>query len=96
MRTSNTTVSFRKTAACPPSSELLSYRSRALSAIEEMFIREHLGGCDFCSAELGLLAHDHATPVINLRVPEMPINLRILAESILSHRKPKKVALSQE
>ena len=41
--------------------------------------------CDFCCAELRLLAYDQPSTV-QYPVPEMPMNLRILAESILSHR----------
>ena len=46
-------------------------------------VRQHLESCEFCSAELPLLAHHR--PVRSLaRTPEIPMNLRILAESILS------------
>lgn len=45
-------------------------------------VRQHLEACEFCSAELPLLAH-HRTERAALRTPEIPTNLRILAESIL-------------
>jgi hypothetical protein len=45
-------------------------------------VREHLLGCEFCCAELPLLAH-HKPGRQSKKTPEMPINLRILAESIL-------------
>ena len=45
-------------------------------------VRQHLEACEFCSAELPLLAH-HRSERGNSRTPEIPTNLRILAESIL-------------
>jgi hypothetical protein len=49
-------------------------------------VREHLEVCDFCSAELPLLAHHTpATGVYN--APEIPLDLRILAESMLGLKK---------
>lgn len=75
-------VPFRKTAACPTSAALISFRTGVLPAEIAMTIREHLDACDFCCAELGLLAH-HRPPTRNHKTPEIPIDLRILAESIL-------------
>jgi hypothetical protein len=46
-------------------------------------VKEHLGVCDFCCAELPLLAH-HTPARDSFRVPEIPMDLRILAESLLS------------
>lgn len=52
-------------------------------------IEQHLGACEFCNAELPLLAH-HRTDQSSLKPPEIPMNLRILAESILGEpRKPR-------
>ena len=45
-------------------------------------VKEHLKECDFCCAELRLLAH-HEPIFTKYPVPEIPMNLRILAESIL-------------
>ena len=45
-------------------------------------VREHLKLCDFCSAELPLLAF-HEPTSDTFKAPEIPMNLRILAESIL-------------
>jgi hypothetical protein len=49
-----------------------------------MGVKEHLAECDFCNAELPLLAH-HQPVAGGQRTPEIPMNLRILAESILGH-----------
>ena len=84
MTTSRSTIPFRKTAACPASATLLSFHCEGLSNEGAILVKDHLEGCDFCSAELPLLAHHQ--PFLNTcRTPEIPMDLRILAESILSH-----------
>ena len=85
MKTSAKTFTFRKTAACPASATLLSFRGKGLSAKAATRVQEHLEICEFCSAELPLLAHHKPRRGRN-KAPEMPINLRILAESILARR----------
>lgn len=82
MKGSHTTFMFRKTVDCPASQTLLSFRSNNVSIKAAARIREHLESCDFCNAELPLLAH-HRPSTGAVRVPEIPMNLRILAESIL-------------
>ncbi len=78
------TVAFRKTAACPASATLLSFRANELSAGIAVDVREHLESCDFCNAELPLLAHHQPIPGGGPKPPEIPMDLRILAESILA------------
>jgi len=82
MNSSRIQLTFRKTADCPASSTLLSYRAEKLSRKNATLVQAHLADCEFCNAELPLLAH-HRPVRRQPRVPEMPINLRILAESIL-------------
>lgn len=82
MTSSRTQLTFRKTAACPASATLLSYRAAKVSRKVEAVVREHLLECEFCNAETALLAH-HKPVRPSRKTPEMPINLRILAESIL-------------
>ncbi|HET6979227.1 MAG TPA: hypothetical protein VFI24_23045 [Pyrinomonadaceae bacterium] len=84
MRASRTTIPFLKTAACPASATLLSFRYETLSVEAETIVSDHLKVCDFCNAEVKLLAH-HQPALNNQKTPEIPMNLRILAESILSH-----------
>jgi len=84
MKTSGTTV-FLKTAACPASKTLLSFRGNALSKKAATQVREHLESCDFCNAERQLLAH-HTSGRKGAKAPEIPIDLRILAEAILAKR----------
>jgi hypothetical protein len=86
MRTSTRTFAFRKTAACPASATLLSFRKESLSAKAATVVKGHLEVCDFCSAELPLLAHHKAGAERGFRTPEIPMDLRILAESILAKR----------
>ncbi len=85
MITARTTLPFRKTAACPASATLVSFRCQNLPAELAASVKGHLKDCDFCGAELRLLAHHQASSA-KLPVPEIPINLRILAESILNRR----------
>ena len=85
MDSSRASLTFRKTATCPASSTLLSYRAEKLSRKEAELVRTHLADCEFCAAELPLLAH-HQPERRQPRAPEIPMNLRILAESILFDR----------
>lgn len=83
MKNSPTQLTFVKTAACPTSLTLLSFRAEKLSRKGATEVWEHLGCCEFCNAELRLLAHHRPTRA-SARTPEIPMNLRILAESILA------------
>ena len=83
MKGPKNTFSFRKTASCPSSKTLVSYRAEKLSAEFSALVRCHLTECDFCTAELGLLAHHTRRERGEDRAPEIPMNLRILAESLL-------------
>lgn len=75
---------FRKTSACPSSALLLSFSTAALSAEVSALVSSHLKSCEFCTAEATLLAN-HPVPTKKfVRAPELPINLRILAESLMS------------
>ncbi len=86
MKGSQTQLTFRKTAACPTSATLVGYRSARLSPEIASLVRRHLEDCEFCNAELRLLAHHKARRGRQASVPEIPINLRILAESLLSRK----------
>jgi hypothetical protein len=75
--------SFTKKLACPSSNLLLSFRRQALAREINFLIKNHLDGCDFCYCELPLLAFYKPPRKGETRAPELPINLRVLAESIL-------------
>jgi hypothetical protein len=74
---------FKKTAACPASSTLLSYRGEKLSKPVLTLVRLHLDACEFCAAEVALLAFHRQSRRGEDKTPEIPMNLRILAESLL-------------
>jgi hypothetical protein len=77
--------SFAKQAACPSSKALLSYRVAKLSPEVRKLVTWHLAECDFCFAEVQLLAHHTPPRKGECRAPAMPVNLRILAKALL-HR----------
>ena len=75
--------SFTKTIACPSSNVLLSFHFQALSPEIRTLVKHHLAACDFCCAEIPLLAHYQRPVKGECKPPDIPINLRILAESLL-------------
>jgi hypothetical protein len=82
MKTS-TAKSFSKKLACPSSSLLVSFRSQSLAPEINCLVKHHLASCDFCYCEIPLLAF-HTVPLKGeCRTPDLPMNLRVLAESIL-------------
>jgi hypothetical protein len=72
-----------KTIACPSSNVLLSFHLQTLTPEIRTLVRHHLAACDFCCAEMPLLAHYQKPLKGECKPPEIPINLRILAESLL-------------
>ncbi len=78
----STAKSFSKKLSCPSSRLLLSFRLQALAPEVSFLVKHHLGGCDFCYCELSLLSW-YSPAKGESRTPELPINLRLLAESIL-------------
>jgi hypothetical protein len=83
--------SFGKGIACPSSNLLLSFRSQVLAPEINSFVLHHLAGCDYCYCEVPLLAFYSAPSKGDCRVPEVPINLRVLAESILGQDKSENI-----
>jgi hypothetical protein len=81
MNCSHGQLTFRKTAACPTSTTLLSFSNEKLSPMVFTVVKQHLETCEFCSAELKLLAHHRRERL--RQPPAIPENLKILAESIL-------------
>jgi hypothetical protein len=73
---------FCKTARCPSSEMLLSYRLQRSAVAEQIVIQSHLRDCDFCSAELQLLKlHQHE--IEHPKPSEVPSQIRRLAETVL-------------
>jgi len=81
----STAKSFSKELACPSSKLLLSFQQQALAPEINFLVKHHLAGCDFCFCEIPLLAFYKQPKKGECRPPELPINLRVLAESILGH-----------
>ena len=79
---------FSKKLACPSSSLLLSFRSQSLAPEINFLVRHHLASCDFCNCEIPLLAFYTRPLKGEFRPPDLPMNLRVLAESILGRAKP--------
>jgi len=90
MKTSSA-KSFRKKLACPSSSLLLSFRSQSLAPEISFLIKHHLASCDFCNCEIPLLGFYTSPLKGECRAPDLPMNLRVLAESILGRDRPEKV-----
>jgi hypothetical protein len=83
--------SFSKKLACPSSNLLLSFHYQALAPEINLLVKHHLAGCDFCYCEIPLLAFYTQPRKGESRPPDLPINLRVLAESILGQDKSAKV-----
>lgn len=87
----STAKSFSKKLSCPSSTLLLSFRLQVLAPEINFLVKHHLGGCDFCHCELSLLSWYTSPLKGECRTPDLPINLRVLAESILGQGKLEKV-----
>lgn len=90
MKTS-TAKAFSKKAACPSSNLLLSFQLQSLAPEINSLVKHHLESCDFCYCEIPLLTFYTAPVKGESRLPDLPINLRILAESILGQDKSAKL-----
>jgi hypothetical protein len=90
---SSTVKSFSKKPACPSSNLLLSFSSQTLAPEINFLVKHHLAACDFCYCEIPLLSFYTAPLKGETRVPELPINLRVLAESILLRSRSGKVKI---
>jgi hypothetical protein len=90
---SSTVKSFTKKLACPSSNLLLSFSLQTLTPEINLLVKHHLASCDFCYCEMPLLSF-YTAPRSQPRVPELPINLRVLAESIFLRSKSGKVNIA--
>ena len=90
MRISNVTV-FCKQLTCPASETLLAYSEKNLGTTTQDRIDLHLETCDFCRAEVQLLTEHKPSVTEDCECGEMPVHLRLLAESILAGGKLKQI-----
>jgi hypothetical protein len=79
--------SFSKKLACPSSNLLLSFQKQKLAPEIDVLVKHHLSSCDFCYCEIPLLGFYTRPRKAEYPSPELPINLRVLAESILGKDK---------
>lgn len=83
MKTVNAT-SFCKQASCPTSEMLLSYHACELESESGKQVATHLAACDFCCAEMQLLAECPQADECEWLATEIPLHLRQLAEELLA------------
>ena len=74
---------FCKTAECPTSEALLDYSRALMPPMIPIFIKDHLACCEFCGAEVLLLARYRGEPE-DYSFAEMPEHLRRLARDLLN------------
>lgn len=77
-----TMISFRKTKTCPSSQEVLAFQNGETSMGKNDKIREHLGTCEFCAAEVEFYAHYPQTDEV-VTETEIPPQLYDLAQALL-------------
>lgn len=76
---------FEKQVSCTPSQTLAALRAGALSPLARQSAELHARSCDFCAAELQLLAA--SAPAEEFTTPEpppVPLALRLFAETMLA------------
>ncbi len=84
MRSSSAAV-FCKYKTCPSADVILSYCVAKLAPEAERQVADHLTACEFCGAEMSLIAHNSSceTPADFVSC-EIPASLRRLAEDLLA------------
>jgi hypothetical protein len=76
---------FSKQLKCPSAEDLIAYGRDLLVTNRREFVWSHLRECDFCCAELQLLSElNLAEQQAECLEVEIPLHLRLLAESILA------------
>lgn len=84
---------FEKQRRCPSSGLLLSYHQSNLSTQQTLQVAAHVATCDFCAAELQLLAK-HLPAEELWEAAAMPVHLGALATALLLKDSPQTAALS--
>jgi hypothetical protein len=79
-------IPFAKKENCPASETLEAYRADTLSIIARRGVAAHLRACEFCGAEVRLLARAANVEVETSTndAPPVPFALRLFAESRLA------------
>ena len=83
---SSSTAAFYKHRSCPSAEVLLLYIETGLAVEKHRRVAAHLATCDFCGAEMQLLASHNSDQVETdeTLVAEMPRHLRRLAEDLMA------------
>lgn len=79
-----TMISFRKNKTCPSSQDILAFQNGETLKDKNDVIREHLGICEFCAAEVEFYAH-YPQAEETVTVTEIPPPLFELAQALLSN-----------
>jgi hypothetical protein len=79
-------VVFCKLSTCPSAAALVAFSQTALGKERHEQVAAHLEICDFCCAELQMLTQHSFYGEIDCPKVDMPLHLRLLAESILASR----------
>ena len=94
-----TTKFFGKNKNCPTTNKLLLFATTELTAVEAARVSWHCANCEFCAAELSLLAAHPPTLEDRFETPpkisEIPAQLRQLAEVLLGSRAAGFIALKR-
>lgn len=78
---------FCKNEGCPSSTELLAYQNGDLAKSRAREIGRHLGGCEFCDAEVEFYSnYPQAAVEETTETAEIPAPLFELAEALLKNR----------
>ena len=82
-------IRFAKKQNCPSSETLDAYLADSLNALARNSVGAHLRSCDFCDAELRLLARgaqqaEAAESATEATAPPVPLALRLFAETRLA------------
>jgi len=86
---SKTMANFCKNGDCPTSQELLAFQNGDISVADGKWIRIHLVGCEFCTAEADFYDRypqgDEQSD--SVESPEMPAPLYELAQALIGKRR---------
>ena len=77
-------TTFGKNATCPASQDLLAFEKGETSFRDNAKIKQHLGICELCSAEVELYSR-FPQPNETVTCEEMPLPLHQLAEALLAN-----------
>jgi anti-sigma factor RsiW len=76
---------FAKQSNCPTAATLVAYCDDALAVLVRQSVAAHLPGCEFCAAEVALLARHRPQVEAHVQTaPPVPLAVRLLAETLLT------------